>query len=86
MRIQEMQNILDTTGELQFKLYSLDYIVKKDNDKVVIYAIIYEKNKKVYNSFEELMNYYLVYRESLMEQLDRIRIISQVYEKLTENI
>lgn len=71
-----MQNILNTSGELQFKLYSLEYIVKKENDRVVIYAIRYEKDKKVYNSFEELMNNFLIYREPLMEQIDRIKITS----------
>jgi len=40
-----MQNILNTSGELQFKLYSMEYMIKKDNDRVVIYAIRYEKIK-----------------------------------------
>ena len=76
-----MQNILNTSGELQFKLYSMEYMVKKDNDRVVIYAIRYEKDKKSFNSFEELMNNYLVYRESLIEQLDRIKITSPEFMK-----
>ena len=45
------------------------------DNKVVIYAIYYEKDKHYYNSFEELMNNYTVYNEPLIEQINRIIIL-----------
>ena len=61
-------------NKLQFKLYSLEYKVEMIDNKVVIYAIYYEKDKHYYNSLEELMNNYTVYNEPLVNQMDRIII------------
>lgn len=59
---------------IHFKLYSLEYNIEEENNKVVIYANYYEKNKKYFNSFEELMNNFNIYNEPLINQMDRIII------------
>ena len=74
MKYQTMSNILETNKKLKFKLYSLEYLIVKEASSVLIY-VLDSKIKKSYNSFEELMNNYLVYQESLLSQIDRIEII-----------
>lgn len=59
---------------IHFKLYSLEYNIEEENNKVMIYANYYEKNKRYFNSFEELMNNFNVYNEPLINQMDRIII------------
>ena len=59
---------------IHFKLYSLEYNIEEESNKVVIYANYYEKNKRYFNSFEELMNNFNVYNEPLINQMDRIII------------
>ena len=76
MTIEEIKKIFDTNKEVKFKLYSLDYIVKQDNEKVVIYPIIYETKKSVYNSIDELLNNYLIYNETIIENENRLQKIN----------
>ena len=59
---------------IHFKLYSLEYNIEEEDNKVVIYANYYEKNKRYFNSFEELMNNFNIYNEPLINQMDRIII------------
>ena len=74
MRYQELENIFNSSGELKFKLYSLEYIIKKVDNSVEVYAELYQTRKKVYLSFQEAMNNFTVYNESLGDNIDRIKI------------
>ena len=74
MRLQELENIFNSAGELKFKLYSLEYIIRKIDNSVEVYAILYQNRKKVYSSFQEAMNNFTVYNESLADNIDRIKI------------
>lgn len=74
MRYQELENIFNSSGELKFKLYSLEYIIKKVDNGVEVYAILYQNRKKAYSSFQEAMNNFTVYNESLVDNIDRIKI------------
>ena len=75
MKYESMNDILNANNKIKFKLYSLEYLIVKDDSVISIYVSDYDKNIKTYNSFEELMNNYLVYREPLIEQLDRIILL-----------
>jgi len=72
MRLQELENMFNSVGELKFKLYSLEYIIRKIDNGVEVYAILYQNRKKVYSSFQEAMNSFTVYNESLVDNIDRI--------------
>lgn len=72
MTIEEIKKTFETNKEVKFKLYSLDYVIKQIDDKAVIYPIIYETKKNVYNSIDELLNNYLVYNETIIENENRI--------------
>ena len=74
MRYQELENIFNSSGELKFKLYSLEYIIKKVDNSVEVYAELYQTRKKVYSSFQEAMNNFTVYNESLVDNIDRMKI------------
>ncbi len=75
MDYNQLCNLFNEKNKLQFKLYSLEYNVELIDNKVVIYAIYYEKDKHYYDSLEDLMNNYNVYNEPLINQLNRIIII-----------
>ena len=75
MDYNQLCNLFNEKNKLQFKLYSLEYNVELIDNKVVIYAIYYEKDKHYYDSLEDLMNNYNVYNEPLINQLNRIIIL-----------
>ncbi len=75
MKYKELEDLFNATNEIKFKLYSLEYIIKKQEDKVVVYSLLYSNRKSFYSSFKEAMNNFEVYREPLIENIDRINII-----------
>lgn len=75
MDYNNLKQLFETNQKLHLKLYSLEYNIEVFDNKVVIYAIYYEKNKKYFNSFDELINNYTVYNEPLINQLNRIKVL-----------
>lgn len=75
MDYNNLKQLFETNQKLHLKLYSLEYNIEVVDNKVVIYAIYYEKNKKYFNSFDELINNYTVYNEPLINQLNRIKVL-----------
>ena len=74
MDYNQLSELFSNNKLIHFKLYSLEYNIEEENKKVVIYANYYEKNKRYFNSFEELMNNFNIYNEPLINQMDRIII------------
>lgn len=75
MRYQELENIFNTSNEIKFKLYSLEYIIRKIDTGVEVFAILYQNRKQTYSSFSDAMNNFTIYNESLIDNMDRIQII-----------
>lgn len=75
MRYEDLKKKFDINKKLKFKLYSLEYVIEQVDDKVVIYSEIYYQRKESFFSFDAVMNYYTVYNESLLQNIDRIKII-----------
>ena len=75
MRYQELENKFNTSNEVKFKLFSLEYIIRKIDTGVEVFAILYQTRKQVYSSFADAMNNFTVYNESLVDNMDRIQII-----------
>ena len=75
MDYNNLKQLFETNQKLHLKLYSLEYNIEVVDNKVVMYAIYYEKNKKYFNSFDELINNYTVYNEPLINQLNRIKVL-----------
>ena len=76
MDYNNLKQLFETNQKLHLKLYSLEYNIEVIDNKIAIYAIYYEKNKKYYSSFEDLMNNYTVYNEPLINQLNRIKVLN----------
>lgn len=74
MSYKELENIFNSSNELKFKLFGLEYIIKKVDNSVEVYAILYQNRKKVYLSFQDAMNNFTVYNESLIDNIDRIKL------------
>lgn len=72
MNIKAIIDKYNEMGRVQFKLFSLEYIIMKENDKVVIYPMIYDKRKMYYSSIEEALNNFTIYNEPIIENEDRI--------------
>lgn len=72
----EMEDILNKSGIIKFKYRSLEYIIKKNNLNVEIFVVGDIKGKRIFNSFYDVMNNYLVYNESLVDIIDKIQLIS----------
>lgn len=75
VRYQELENVFNTSNEIKFKLYSLEYIIRKIDTGVEVFAILYQNRKQTYSSFSDAMNKFTVYNESLIDNIDRIKII-----------
>ena len=50
MNIDKIKELFNQKGEVHFKLYSLEYTIKKENDEILVYADLYATRKQRYNS------------------------------------
>ena len=48
MNIDNIKTIFNEKREVHFKLYSLDYTIKEDNGKILIYADLYDNNGYIF--------------------------------------
>ena len=78
MVVNKLIEIYQNQKEVRFKLYSLEYVIKEDNNLVAIYPLLYPQKKNRYKTIEELLNYYMIYNESILENVDRLIIITKV--------
>ena len=76
MVVNKLIEIYQKQKEVRFKLYSLEYIIKEENNLIVIYPLLYPQKKSRYKTIEELLNYYMIYNESILENIDRLIIIT----------
>lgn len=74
MVVNKLVEIYQKQKEVKFKLYSLEYIIKEDNNAIVIYPLLYPSKKSRYKTIEDVLNYYMIYNESILENSDKIII------------
>ena len=74
MKYEELENIFNTSNEVRFKLFSLEYVVRKTDAGVEAFAELYQAKKKTYSSFADAMNNFTVYNESLVDNIDKIKV------------
>ena len=72
MNIEKIKALFNQKGEVHFKLYSLEYTIKKENDEILVFADLYATRKQRYNSLDEALSYFTIYNESLIENETRI--------------
>lgn len=59
-------------GKVQFKLFSLEYIISRENNQIAVYPILYDKRKQFFSDIDEALNNYTIYNEAIIENEDRI--------------
>ena len=72
MVINELKNLFNENGIVKFQLYGLEYTIEKLVDTIIIYPTLYNQRKKTYNSLEELLNNYLIYNETIIDNQNQI--------------
>ena len=77
MNFKELQEIFNSKNIIIFKLYSLEYIIEKEEDYIVAYATNFYERKQKYNSFKEAINTFKIYNEPLISQIDNIELIEK---------
>lgn len=73
--IEKIEQIINEKAVVKIKLYSLIYSIEFINNRYIIYADYYEKNKKEYNSLFELLNEFEIYNESILENIERVILL-----------
>ena len=74
MNYESLNSLFENKKKVEFKLYSLDYLIEETDNIVQVYAIDYPTRKNKYNSFKEAMNNFTVYNEPLITLLDKLKI------------
>lgn len=72
MNIDNIKTIFNEKKEVHFKLYSLDYTIKEVDNKILVYADLYDNKKESYNTIDELLNNFTIYNESIIDNQNRI--------------
>lgn len=75
MVLNELKERYDKNNEVKFKLFSLEYIIQKNDNGVEVYPLLYSNRKNRYSSLEEALNYYTIYNESIIENIDRVILL-----------
>lgn len=75
MILNELKEQYEKNNEVKFKLFSLEYIIQKVDNSVLVYPILYSNRKSTYSNLEEALNYYTVYNESIIENIDRLILL-----------
>ena len=61
---------------IKIKIYSLDYYIKLEDNSYIMYPENYEKSKHISSSLEELFSNFYIYNESIIDNIDRIKIVN----------
>lgn len=77
MNFKELQEKFNCENIIRFKLYSLEYIIEKNENDIIAYAKDYSGRKEKYNSFKDAMNNFKIYTEPLINQIDKIELIDE---------
>lgn len=73
--LRNINDILIKNKSVKIKIYSLNYYIKFENNSYTMYPENYEKNKYSSTSLEELFSNFYIYNESILDNLDRIKIV-----------
>lgn len=76
MNIENIIKLFNEKEEVHFKLFSLNYTIKKINQSVIIYADLYDKRKSYYKDINELLNNFTVFNETIKDNEKSIKNIN----------
>ena len=78
MNIEKIKAIFNEKGKVKFKIYSLDYIIEKVDNVVVIYSELYPNQKSTYDNIDLVFTVFLIYNENIKDNDSRIIDVSYI--------
>jgi len=75
MNIDLIKEKLNTNGQVRFKLYSLEYLIEKEDDKYLISATLYPNKKTAFPTVDSLFDNYTIFNENIRDNDQRIQNI-----------
>lgn len=75
MIINNLKEKFECNKMVKFKLFSLEYIIEIEGNKVCVYPILYPTRKKEYFSLEDALNNYTIYNDNIIENSNFIILI-----------
>lgn len=76
MSYEKLEEMLNVYNEVKFRLYNVEYIIRKNNNKVELYPTLYSNQKKVYANFDDAMNNFQIYNEPIKESINKFIILN----------
>ncbi len=64
MNVEKIKQLLLENNRVEFKLYSLDYVIENKDGITLLYATTYRKDIRKYNIIYVLINRFTVYYET----------------------
>ena len=86
MFLNELKERYEKNNEVRFKMFNLEYIIQKIDNNVIVYPLLYSSRKSVYSNLDDALNYYTIYNESIMDNLDRINFCEWKCKFLTKTM
>ena len=75
MNIEKIKTLIQEKKEVKFKLYSLEYIIRINDNMFEIFSPTYSNDIRKYNSIDDLLTDFSVYNTNLIDSQDRIIIL-----------
>lgn len=75
MNIDLIKEKLNASEQVKFKLYSLEYVIEKKDNRYIIYAILYPDKKNSYTTIDDLLDNYTIFNENIRDNEPRIQNI-----------
>lgn len=72
MNINRIKDSLEKNNIVEFKIYSLNYIIKYKENKYIIYPKNDYNRKKTFPTIDDLFKKYEIYNENLKTNEDKI--------------
>ena len=76
MSCEKLEEMLNVYNEVKFRLYNVEYIIRKDNNKVELYPTLYSNQKKIYANFDDAMNNFQIYNEPIKESINKFIVLN----------
>ena len=75
--IKQLTEKINVGYVIKINIFNMDYIITKENEKFIIYSLSDKDRKKYYNSLDTLFKKFKIYNESLKENQDKIKVVSE---------
>lgn len=75
MILNELKERYEKNNEVKFKLFSLEYIIQKVDNNVLVYPILYSNRKSTYSNLDDALNSFTIYNESILDNIDRVILL-----------